>query len=78
MEYHNKKIKSKNTKHDTNANTISNTISNTNSFLKTLETIDNNQISVLNTDYRQKDVDEIIIKYLNLKKKLNLMWNNID
>jgi len=63
---------------NTNPNTNQNTNQNTTSFLKTVRTSDIDQLSLTQTKFEQKDVEEIIIKYLNLKKKINLFWNKID
>ena len=68
MFHTNKQVKSKNINQDNSINTTS--------FLKTVENTDINLTS--QKEFQQKDIDEIIIKYLNLKKKLNLLWNNID
>lgn len=49
------------------------------SFLRTIES---SQINKLNSNSennnQQKDVDEIVLKYLNLKNKLNILWNKAD
>ena len=59
-----------------NSNTIvntmnSNSIVNTMNFLKTIESTDMNLLSDKN--HEQNSIDKIIIKYLNLKKKINLL-----
>jgi len=66
-----------------NTNTNSNTNTNTNkkietsSFLKTVESSEIDNISISN-NLKDKQVDEIVSKYLDLKKKINLFWNKID
>lgn len=67
-------VKQKNKKniHDKNKKNIDTT-----SFLKTVE-ISEFDINSLNNDIKDKDVEEIVFKYLNLKKKINLLWNKIN
>ena len=47
------------------------------SFLKTESIIDNNNQNEL-TNIKHKEVDEIILKYLEIKNKLNELWNKLD
>ena len=49
----------------------------TTSFLKTIESSEIDNISLTN-NIQDKQVDEIVSKYLDLKKKINLLWNKID
>ena len=74
--------KRKHLKDTTNTSNKSNT-SNT-SFLKTEpETTDQsngqkqNQSSQIQ-NIKQKELDEIMLKYLNIKTKLNNLWNKLD
>ena len=46
----------------------------TTSFLETLETTEINKI-ISDTKVENKDIEEIIIKYLEIKKKINLIMN---
>ena len=45
------------------------------SFLKTESIIDNKNEQ---TNIKHKEVDEIILKYLEIKNKLNELWNKLD
>lgn len=55
------------------------TIIETTSFLKTVQSseLDNNS-SNNNIKEKEKEIEEIVSKYLDLKKKINLLWNKID
>lgn len=46
------------------------------SFLKTESIINNDNQNEPNSKY--KEVDEIILKYLEIKNKLNELWNKLD
>jgi hypothetical protein len=48
----------------------------TTSFLKTIESTSVNKTSSTN-NIQDKEIDEIICKYLDLKKTINLFWNKI-
>ena len=49
---------------------------NTTSFLQSIEiSSTNTDINTYAKESGQKDIDEIITKYLNLKKKINLLYN---
>lgn len=61
-------------------NKLSSSITNM-SFLKTEPESTNNlnqNINLENINIKQKEVDEIILKYLNLKTKLNELWNKFE
>lgn len=60
-----------------NTNTNINKKIETSSFLKTVESSEIDNISISN-NLKDKQVDEIVSKYLDLKKKINLFWNKID
>jgi hypothetical protein len=49
----------------------------TTSFLKTVESSEID-ITSLNNNINDKQVEEIVSKYLDLKKKINLLWNKIN
>ena len=78
--HHNKKTNKTNKTDKTNK-----TNNLTSSFLKTepessgYPTLSNEQCYNNNKSNKiQKDVDEIMLKYLNLKTKLNSLWNKFD
>ena len=48
----------------------------TTSFLKTVQSSELN-INSSNNNIKEKEIEEIVSKYLNLKKKFNLLWNKI-
>lgn len=60
-------------------NINSNTKSNleTTSFLKTIESSQIDDTSLID-GFKDKQVDEIVSKYLDLKKKINLFWNKVN
>ncbi len=62
-----------------NIDKLSSNISKT-SFLKTEPETQNylNNQNNENTDIKQKEVDEIVMGYLNLKTKLNKLWNKLE
>lgn len=49
----------------------------TTSFLKTVQSSELD-INLLNENIKEKEIEEIVSKYLNLKKKFNLLWNKLD
>jgi hypothetical protein len=49
----------------------------TTSFLKTVQTSELD-INSVNNNIKQKEIEEIVSKYLDLKKKINLLLNKID
>ena len=49
----------------------------TTSFLKTVEISELN-INSMTNNIKDKQVEEIITKYFDLKKKINLLWNKIN
>jgi hypothetical protein len=49
----------------------------TTSFLKTIESSQINDTTLID-DLKDKQVDEIVNKYLDLKKKINLFWNKVN
>lgn len=48
----------------------------TTSFLKTIQSSELD-INLSNGGIKEKEIEEIVSKYLNLKKKFNLLWNKI-
>lgn len=48
----------------------------TTSFLRTFESSELDINS--NNNNQDKEIEEIVSKYLNLKKKFNTLWNKID
>jgi hypothetical protein len=57
-------------------NNINNNIETT-SFLRTIESSEI-YISSLIEGIQDKQVDEIVSKYLDLKKQINLFWNKVN
>lgn len=57
--------------------TNNNTTFETTSFLKTIESSELD-INLFNDNIKEKEIEEIVSRYLNLKKKFNLLWNKID
>ena len=49
----------------------------TTSFLRTVESSEID-ITSLNNNINDKQVEEIVSKYLDLKKQINLLWNKIN
>jgi hypothetical protein len=63
--------------HNKNKNKIENTTFETTSFLKTIQSSELD-VNLLNNNIKEKEIEEIVSKYLNLKKKFILLWNKIN
>lgn len=50
---------------------------NKSSFLQTISSTEMNNL-ISNNNTQKNDMEEIYVKYINLKKKINILWNKFD